>query len=200
VKRGPGVNVIVDIDDRTVSRLLSQLPAQYVIPALRRAVLRASNSTAQLVRDTIREQLNVRASELKRRQFVQVRRTTQGLGARVLIKGYALPLDAFNGITSSRRGLTVKVLKGGPSVTLRHAFIIPGPSGPLAVERQVVGGKRVGRLPLRPLYGPAPVTIVSHEDVLSGIGAHFQDRFDVEFTRDLTYRLRKVTPPGLVTR
>lgn len=56
---------------------------------------------------------------------------------------------------SKNQGFRVRYYKGDEPSRYPHGFIWRQPGGARAFQRAVVGGQRVGRLPIRQIYGPS---------------------------------------------
>lgn len=108
---------------------------------------------------------------------------SQSLGA-VDIRGRKKPptLLAY-GATRTKRGLSVRVLRGGPRTTLRRAFV---------VDRLKVPFERVGpkRFPIRALYGPSVADMLNNPRVLTPLQERLILRGTSELQRRITRALR----------
>lgn len=180
--------ITATINTREVDELLRLLPAKYVRPATKRAVARASASTAALAVKMIQDGLGIKPGEIKRLKFVQVIPNQDGEGAKVVIKGQAAPLEIFKG-TRVRKRAGVRTIVAGKEVLLRHAFSFPGFGGPIIVQRKAIGGKIVGRGPVERLFGPAPAIEANKPEQKERLKQNFAERFEIEVLRDLEFRL-----------
>lgn len=84
------------------------------------------------------------------------------------------------GATRTKRGLSVRVLRGGPRTTLRRAFV---------VDRLRLPFGRVGadRFPIRVLYGPSVADMLNNPRVLTPM----QERLILRGTSELQRRIAR---------
>lgn len=180
------------ISTAEVDKLLAALPSKIVIPATKRALKRATSSTAAEASRMIREHSTIRAGELRRKRIVSLLAN----GAGIFIRGVSFGLESFAGTRQTNKGVSVQVLKAGGRSRIRSAFIA-NINGPKVMRRRTVGGRQVGRLPIERLFGPAPASIISRPHLLARLTRHAADAYSKNIIHELKFRLstlgRRVT-------
>lgn len=139
--------IVVEVDTRKVTEALQAIGENLAGRALRRAIARSTDAATTAGSRAVREDLNVSAAGAKR--AMRVRKTNiEGL-----IYASARPSGLVNfGARTTKRGVSVKIRRGGARELFRHAFIAAGKSGNVQVfERKRVGSGFAKRLPIRSL-------------------------------------------------
>jgi len=170
---------------------LAQLSDTQGRAGINRSLNRAASSTGKLAGKLVRGELNIKATELGNSRIIKVKKASGNIQeARVTISGARQPLTRFTGTRQTTRGLSVKVFKSRGRKLLKGRFIY-GRAGVLAAERKKVGEKRVPRGPVRLLFGPGASQFVANTFVMGKLEANARERFEIEFERDLAFRLSK---------
>ncbi|OFW99289.1 MAG: hypothetical protein A3E78_11930 [Alphaproteobacteria bacterium RIFCSPHIGHO2_12_FULL_63_12] len=129
----------------------------------------------------------------KRSALISVARAGVGgnanLQASVRIAAQGAPLTDFKGTRETRKGLSVQIYKGRARKVLKGSFIYPGRRGGISAERMRTSTGRVPRGPIKILFGPAPAQFASKPRILGALEGHARERFEIEFERDVAYRL-----------
>lgn len=176
--------VRIRLDDAEARRGLRRLDRELRGRIRTRALNRTLTGLRTDVDRTIRGTLNLKARDV--RKDIRVRRARPGGDeASVVVAGRAAPLSRF-GARQTRRGVSVKVRKGGARVRFRHAFLVKFASGRLAaVER-----RGIGRLPIDQLFSTAPVQLLDDEQIIRRLGARALDRYARELDHEIERRLQ----------
>ena len=173
---------------------LAQLSDRQAQASINRSLNRAASSTGKLANSLVRKELNVKATAFRRDRLITVKRAIGSeREARVTITGKNPPLTEFRGTRQTKRGLTVKIYKSSSRKLLKSRFIYPGSRGPISAERKMVGDRRVGRGPVKFLFGPGASQFAAKPLVLGKLEANARERFAVEFERDVAFRLSKLS-------
>lgn len=101
-------------------------------------------------------------------------------------KARAIGLEAFSGRWGGAKsaGATAQVFVGNGAHVYAGAFIAVGASGNRQIfDRKIVGGRRAGRLPLKPLYGPSVAAMLRKGDRESRLADFAQSTLSVEIDR-----------------
>ena len=185
------MQIDVRVDTKAVKAALDALGKRDARAAINRALTRASRSTMSEANKAVREGLNVKATALsgKKGRTITSQTSPSTLSARVNVRGEGVPLSLFKGTRQTRKGLSVNVLKGGSRKVLASRFLHPRTG--TSIEREKRGGRRVPRIPVRVLFGPAVAQFVSKRRVLGRLESHAAERFVIEFERELLFRLRR---------
>ena len=162
----------------------------------RRAVQRAGASVRTAQVREITKTLNVRAAAVNAAITTKRQSGVSGLEVVHVVRGEGIPLRDFIGTRQTKKGVSVKVLKGGPRAVLgaafgvnkfgRHIFGRASES-----NRKKYGSPHVGRLPIVKLYGP---NILSQyiKDTIRGLGDDtWNRRIEIELEREISFALRK---------
>ena len=154
----------------------------------------ASVRTAQ-VRE-ITKTLNVRSAAVSAAITIKRQSDADGLQTVHGVRAQGIPLRDYIGTRQTRKGVSVKVLKGGKRSTLRAAFAVDKAGGHYfgrasQSDRKRYGSPHVGRLPIVKLYGP---NILSQyiKDTIQGIGEKtWRDRIAIELERETAFALKR---------
>jgi len=171
---------------------------------LGKALERTLNRTGPgMLTDAIREMRAVyqaRAKDLRRNLKVSKASARAGrLVVRVRAGGAKLPLIAFRTRPASpparppKAGTLVSVRKDKAGTRIKHGFVARMKSGHVGVfEREVVGGKRVGRLKIVELRGPSLKGMLRHEVMRSGtVLDRAKERADKRLQQEVKQVLRQ---------
>jgi len=103
--------------------------------------------------------------------------------------GSPLPLVSFS-TRQTKKGASVQVRKDRPRKVIPHSFHAIMKSGHKGVFwREKVGGRMVGRLPIRELYGPRVPDIFSNEPVMKVVIAKANERMTKNLAHEIDYEL-----------
>lgn len=163
---------------------------------VRKAAARAINRTADRVVTQfdreIRSQYTVKRAALKRRIIVRKRASIYALKAEIEASGKPLPIDAFS-VTKGKRGVSVKVKKGGARSRFDKAFVLPGRAGDFIVARGRYSGNRFvpnkSHTPIR-LVGPGIPQMFNAQGVQRRIQSFADRTFAQRFEHELRRALR----------
>lgn len=142
------------------------------------ATVRALNSTATTVRAEaarkVGKSYNIRIGAAKSQMLI--RRATRGnVKAVITVSGRPIPLVEFDA-RQTRRGVSVKV-KGSRKV-IGPAFIATMKTGHRGVFiRELVGGKRAGRTPIKQLFALSLPVAFSQDQIMDALLASASLRF-----------------------
>lgn len=152
------------------------------------AAVRALNRTGAAVRTEavrqIRGRYNLRAGTV-RDQIRIVRASRQRLTVDVIASGAPIPLVEF-GARQTKKGVTVRVTKQRKLV--KGVFIARMKSGKVGVFERL--GK--ARLPIRELFSISLPRTFTQRQILAALQKVAAERFNLEFQRDLAYRLGRL--------
>jgi hypothetical protein len=138
----------------------------------------------QLIR-TVREKLNIKAEEVRDR-LTLVKASPSHLVATIRVKRKAIPLTKY-APRQTRTGVSVSIWKSKGRQTLAGAFMARMPTGHVGVylrkpdwRHKLVGieeGRKIYHgLPIRELFGPAVVAVVSSDpEILKKLGEFASD-------------------------
>lgn len=181
--------ISVEANIKAVRRDLRKLSDRDGSAAINRATNRALTTLRVAASKKVRESLNIKARGLNK--DLVIRRARRGSSsARLRVAATPSPLTRFIGTRQTKRGVTVRIKKGGARVRLKHAFIAKLKSGRVSVfERQ--GGKGSKRLPIEQLQSTAPVQLLGDTRVLDELGDVVVKRFAKVLDQELRFRLGK---------
>lgn len=152
-------DISIAVDTAHVERLLAELPAKHVKPALARALTKTAQNVRTAASKAIREKRHLTAKAVN--AAMTVRRASKArLIASVVVTGRPIPLKEY-GARQGKRGTTVAVTRGA-----RKRVVV---SGIKAFISDKLGGHvfvRTGepRLPIKKLFGPSiPSTFLTAE-------------------------------------
>lgn len=180
--------VSLKVDMRQLQRLAKRLPNR-----MNAVISKASNKTGTHMRKVMvqrlrKDVLNVKASDLKRRNVTLKKGSAGKPGAKVTITGSRIPLIYFEA-RQVKKGVTYKIDPKGGRDEIRQAFIAP-------VNRRIGKGvlqrETKKRKPLRVFYGPSvPHALEEHPKVFEGVKKDGEQFFEKELTRAVDYELSK---------
>jgi hypothetical protein len=144
---------------RSVKRLLSAYPKGEA-KALQRAVNKVGVSARTHMVKEIRQEVNLKAGELKRRNVTLKKANRRTLTAHLTVQGARVPLSSF-GARATRKGITVTVNKRKGRQRIDSAFLRRDRKGVWKrLEKQ--------RLPITELHGPSVPVVVDSIPEISG--------------------------------
>lgn len=174
----------IEADITGALRDLEKLEGSVKHRVLGRALNRTITGVRTDVSSGIRKRLNVKASDV--RKVISVRRARAAeLSAEIVIAGKGAPLAVF-GARQTKKGVTIKVLRGGARKTIRGAFIATMKSGHKGVF--VRRGKR--QLPIDERFGEAPAQSVLTSTIMNTVTTRARERFE----RELAHEMSRVLP------
>lgn len=156
--------------------------------AINRAMLAAKTKTAQAAA----AEYTVKQQDVKEK--IKTSRATVGnLEARVVTRGYAIPLIKFpaspkNPMPGKRKPFKSKVHKRGGFKEVKHGFIQKTKKGPLQFLMKVNSSERY---PLKVLYGPAIPQMVGSRTVSEAIEKRAEEVLGDRFNHEVARLLRK---------
>ena len=170
-----------------------------------RTIARAEARAVRRVGVTIRAEqtreitktINLRAGAVRDEVVVKSQPTADKPRVVFEVKSKGIPLASFLGTRQTKKGVSVKVLKGGPRALLRAAFGVEKFGGNFFGRAAQGAGKarygkpHVGRLPIKKLYGP---NILSQyvKDAIQKVGVQvWETRLPVELERETNYALKQ---------
>lgn len=168
--------------------------------AMGRAEARAVRRTGVTIRAEqtreITKTVNLRAGAVRNEVVVKSQPTADRPRVVFEVKSKGIPLASFLGTRQTKKGVSVKVLRGGPRALLRAAFGVEKFGGNF-FGRAGKGTKRygkphVGRLPMVKLFGP---NILSQyvKDAIQKVGVNvWEKRLPVELERETNFALKQV--------
>lgn len=183
------IDVRIDFDAIPAARELEALSDALRDRILGRVLNRVVRSVAVAASKSIREELTLPARDVRRALTV---RGTRGrlLEARITISGRAVGLVRYRA-RQVRRGVSVQVKRRGGRKVVRGAFIARMRSGHEGVfRRQVEGGKRVPRLPIKELFSTSPAEVIGDRGIEASLSRLAQQRFAKELTHEIAFRMR----------
>lgn len=146
------------------------------------ALNRAGRSALAQTVMFIRKAYNIKASELKD----QIKISPAKKGAkrfRLTVSHKGLALVKFGSARQTKSGVNVTVKKGGRQ-SIKSAFITEVGKG-----RHKGVFKREGkpRLPIKELFGPSAMQLMSSDQAAEYINKIFQEKFEIELIRAMKY-------------
>jgi hypothetical protein len=142
------------IDDAALARLRASLGdmEHKAESAVSGAINETTAEQKTSIARKIYEKVNLTSGRIKKDIHI-VRATPKKLAGSVRLEHQRrIGLRQF-GARQTRKGVSYQIARGGARKTARHAFIATAKGAEHVFERKVIGGKRVGRLPLRRLMG-----------------------------------------------
>lgn len=146
------------------------------------ALNRAGKSALAQTVIFIRKKYNIKASELK--DQVKIVRATKGRKIfRLEVSHKALALVKFGAARQTKKGVNVTVVKGARQ-SIPSAFITDVGKG-----RHKGVFKRTGksRLPIKELYGPSAMQLMSSKEAQAEIERVFSEKFEKELASAIKY-------------
>lgn len=146
------------------------------------ALNRAGKSALAQTVIFIRKKYNIKASELKD-QIKIIRASKSKKVFRLEVSHKALALVKFGAARQTKKGVNVTVIKGARQ-SLPSAFITEVGKG-----RHKGVFKRVGkpRLPIKELYGPSAMQLMSSKEAQAEIERVFNEKFEKELASAIKY-------------
>lgn len=182
------MNLSASIDTTPIENLSRRFPKQ--APAM---ISRAVNKTGVFARKRVvqelRDHINVKVGELKRRNVILKRGTREKPGATITITGSRIPLILF-AANQIKSGTTYKIDPKGGREKIREAFITY--ANYMGVSKQAVfarKGKR--RLPIRQLFGPSVPHVMIEEKVTIDLKDEIQHKLEKEAASQVDYVLSR---------
>lgn len=160
---------------------------------LRESVVRAERSANKKIAQQVvtklsqnaRTTYNVKSSELKDGMKIKYDESNH-VSSRIIFSARKIPLVNF-GARSSRSGVTVMVHKGNRKI-IKSSFIPLLKSGRQNIfVRSHNGSLRVGRLPIKQLYGPAPSQMLFNRNAQEVAITLIQTKWDKIFQHELEF-------------
>ena len=149
----------------------------------------AKQSVTEISKQT-RADINIKAKHLKK--AVSVSRYGQRRAARISISGRGMSLGYY-GAVQGEKGVSVKVIKARGKKLIRHSFIQVLKSGHAGVFiRKVIGGKRVGRDPIKYLYGPSAKQLLSSDKAKQIIRKFIHNKFKKVYEHEVEFYTKKL--------
>ncbi|MGH2959209.1 MAG: hypothetical protein ACRDKE_06355 [Solirubrobacterales bacterium] len=180
------------IDTRSTRLSLAQLSDNEARQSINRCLNLAAASTTKLANAEIRVTINAKAPALRKRGLISLKKASGSVHeARIRISGKHPALTDFKGTKQVAAGLKVKVYTSGSAKVVKGAFLYPGRHGVVSVDRRRKGDKRVGRGPVKILYGPSVAQAVDKPHIIRKLEDHARDRFIIEIQRDVAFRLSR---------
>jgi hypothetical protein len=167
--------------------------AQHI--GMARAVQRAGTTIKAEQSREIAQRLNLRAATIKNELTVK-RQPKPGTPEIVFaVKARGVPLHEF-GARQGKRGVSVKVFKQGSRALLTAAWQAKRFGGKIlgrvsASNRKQYGSPHVGRLPLKPLFGPNVLSQYITDTVQRRGADTWARRIPIELERELAFALKK---------
>jgi hypothetical protein len=120
----------------------------------------ATGAKTDMVND-IRSKYNYKATALRKRMTVFKCPSYKTLNAKTRSAGPGIHLTDVTGTRQTKKGVTVNVKKETGRQLIPSAFISPGSKSkkPIVFIREKVGGRRVARLPISPIYAAHPEVV-----------------------------------------
>jgi len=182
------IRITVRSDIEKAKRQFRERPLQ-----VRKAAARAINRTADRINTQfyreIREAYTAKRKALARRIRVRKRASIYALKAEIEASGNPLPITDFS-VSKGRRGVSVKIRKGGARTRFNKAFVLRAPNGDLIVARGRYRGNQFvpnkAETPIR-LVGPGVPQMFNAQGVQRRIQSFadrtFAERFEHELRR-----------------
>lgn len=161
------------VEVKGLKEVIARLDPKHAARAATDTVNRVGKKASTAASKEVRQIYNIKAKPLKAAtKFTKARRGA--FVSHIRAWGRPIPLAQF-GARQNKRGVSVKVKKGGGKKTLT-GFFIPnlssGHKGVFARARLGLGamkGRRVNRLPIEEMYGPSIPTMYRAKGVMSAI-------------------------------
>jgi len=185
------VSINVRAEFGSVLKALDGLPKDLREKVIARTLNRIGDSTKTEATREISREFNIKASKVRER--IVVRRAFAGTRLSVEIavpsKSGKRAINVINfGARQSRRGVTVKVKRGGSRKPLKAAFI--GNSGRTVFSRiNPKTGVKSGRLPIFPVQAIDVPQMFNARRITAKLLANVRTKFPVEFERQLRFAL-----------
>ena len=158
---------------------------------MRRAINRVGDKARTKVVRALVKQTGAKYGTVRR--ALKIRRANYGeLAYRIVGFGGFLPLSAFS---ARQRKDGVSAAPWGTRRVFKQAFISPSLGGHVFV-REVHGGSRVGRLPIRELFGPAIPRELLKDDVKTTFESTVAAELPIAAERELGALLSGFAPRG----
>ena len=146
------------------------------------ALNRAGKSALAQTVIHIRKTYNIKSSDLKNE--IKVSRATKGAKRfRLTVTHKGLALVKFGSARQTKKGVNVTVKKGGRQ-SIKSAFITEVGKGR---HRGVFKREGKARLPIKELFGPSAMQLMSSDEAQKHIEKIFQEKFEVELIRAMQY-------------
>lgn len=172
---------------KEVARGLPKLRSDLLDKATVKALNRAATSVRSEASKEIRKEYNIKATVAKG-QITIIRATALKLTATVKASGKRIPLSEFGARWNRNMpGTSVKVKTKGPRKIVKHAWMMPTPSGKMGVFRRV--GKN--RYPVEFLLSVGIAQAFASKAVSEKLVEIAQDRFEVVLGQEIKFQLRK---------
>jgi len=174
--------------DAKLSRDLRSLSDAIEQRVTKRAIKRASSAMVVEASKVIRAELIISVANVKKALATQL--DPSGASGGIWISHKPLRL-AWYGAKQTKRGVAVKVKRGGTRKVIKHAFMATMPSGfTNAFQRR---GKT--SVPIDSLYGPEPYQVVKRNKGLQdAIRKRGRDVFVARFKHELSRELSRLHP------
>lgn len=176
----------VDVLDRKTRRDLDRLRRGVRRSGIRRSLNRTIRGVRTAASSEFRSEFNAKKRDVDRRLKVRLARGLDTEAA-LQVTASAMPMVAF-GARQTKRGVSVRIRKGGGRQRFRHAFIARMPSGHRGVfERRTPS---THRLPIDELFSTAPVQYLDRPAVVGRLGDVARERLVRELNHEIQRRAR----------
>jgi hypothetical protein len=172
------------LDD--VRRALKQLGAKVHTRIVTSALARAGKAMDTHADRAVRAKLNLKRADTK--GVIKLRRPSKTIPEATLFVSHKAIRLAHYGARTTRRGVTVKVLRGGPRKVVQRAFILTHKSG----KRVILQREGTERLPIKPLYGREPYQVISQGKLEPKIAARGAEVFVARFAHEWKREVAKI--------
>ena len=143
----------------------------------------AQQTRTQMIKNA-RERYNVKASDL--RNAVDIKSGKDQPTSRIQISTKRIPLINF-GAKETKPGVSIMVIKGNRKV-IKSSFVPVLKSSHVNVFiRKYKSGKRVGRLPIKQLYGPSPAKMMFNKKAILDAMYFISNKWEQIFKHELDY-------------
>ena len=147
---------------------------------VKRATIAAENKAAAqgltFAKKTIREDYNIKASDLSK-VMKKTKADKRGRVASIIATGKAIALAKFRA-RQTKKGVGVTVKKGKRKLLPGH-FVAIMPSGHKGVfiRKEMSGGKKAARLPIKERFGPGAATLLGSRKVQGRVIIFIRQKF-----------------------
>jgi len=178
------INPSATIDIRNSLEYLDNVKSEIADKALVRALNKtAAQAKVQASKEIRSAGYGIKAAIVKKSIFVG-RAAAARLNSAVVAKGKRINLYSYSA-RQVKAGVTAQVKAKGARTLYEHAFIIKKSNTVFA--RVVVGGKRVARLPIEPIFGPTVPEAFADQAVQTALIAAVQQKFPAILFREVNF-------------
>lgn len=186
------MRVTVRVDASGVRRALSGLRESVSDRAILRALNRAVDAGKTEAVKLTREELSLKAADV--RKAIKVRKSGASLSrAEIVIEPKPVPIIDY-GARPTRRGVSVKIKRGGARKIVRHAFFATMASGHKGVFKRVPGtiGPRSRREKIKEVFSTSVGQLFKRRSAVERV----VQRVSTEFLRRAQHEIRQALRRG----